>query len=147
MCSCLACPKTFLRPLTIQEETRGCHSYFIRMISRTSSERDSSCNRVSNATGSVNGLMSSNLRHRTKGAPLAFRRLPDSKVGSKSTSPSFLDQERFRHSPGGISRFGQAVCQHRQGVVPVNTRIRSSALFLGSMCFFTCARGSQSKLW
>ena len=34
------------------------HSYFIRMISRTSSESDSSCNRVSNATGSVGGLMS-----------------------------------------------------------------------------------------
>ena len=33
------CPKTFHRSLTIQDETRDCHSYVIRMISRTSSER------------------------------------------------------------------------------------------------------------
>ena len=52
---CLACPKTFPRSLTTLEETRRCHSYFIRMISRTSSENDSSCNRVSNATDSVKG--------------------------------------------------------------------------------------------
>ena len=55
VCTCLACPKTFPRSLTTLEETRRCHSYFIRMISRTSSESDSSCNRVSNATDSVNG--------------------------------------------------------------------------------------------
>ena len=59
VCSCLASTKTFPRSLTIQEETRRCHSYFIRMISRTSSESDSSCNRVSNATDSVKGLISS----------------------------------------------------------------------------------------
>ena len=41
------------------EEARRCHSYFIRMISRTSSESDSSCNRVSNATISVDGSISS----------------------------------------------------------------------------------------
>ena len=34
VCSSLACPKTFPRSVTIQEETRRCHSYFIRMISR-----------------------------------------------------------------------------------------------------------------
>ena len=54
VCTCLACSKTFP-----SEETRRCHSYFIRMISRTSSESDSSCKRVSNATDSVNGLISS----------------------------------------------------------------------------------------
>ena len=59
VCTCLACPKIFPRSLTTLEETRRCHSYFIRMISRTSSESDSSCNRVSNATDSVNGLISS----------------------------------------------------------------------------------------
>ena len=59
VCTCLACPKTFPRSLTTLEETRRCHSYFIRMISRTSSESDSSCNRVSNATDSVKGLISS----------------------------------------------------------------------------------------
>ena len=59
VCTCLACPKTFPRSLTTLEETRRCHSYFIRMISRASSESDSSCNRVSNATDSVNGLISS----------------------------------------------------------------------------------------
>ena len=59
VCTCLACPKTFPRSFYHSEETRRCHSYFIRMISRTSSESDSSCNRVSNATDSVNGLISS----------------------------------------------------------------------------------------
>ena len=59
VCTCLACPKTFPRSLTSLEETRRCHSYFTRMVSRTSSESDSSCNRVSNATDSVNGLISS----------------------------------------------------------------------------------------
>ena len=58
-CTCIACSKTFLRSLTTLEETRRCHSYFIRMISRTSSDSDSSCNRVSNATDSVTGLISS----------------------------------------------------------------------------------------
>ena len=57
--TCLACTKTLPRSLTTLEETRRCHSYFIRMISRTSSESDSSRNRVSNATDSVNGLISS----------------------------------------------------------------------------------------
>ena len=59
VCTCRACPKTFPRSLTTLEETRRCHSYFIRIISRTSSESDSSCNRVSNATNSVDGLISS----------------------------------------------------------------------------------------
>ena len=59
VCSCLACPKTLPRSLTTLEETRRCHSYFIRMIPRASSESDSSCNRVSHATDSVNGLISS----------------------------------------------------------------------------------------
>ena len=59
VCTCLACPKTFPRSLTTLEETRRCHSYFIRMISQASSESDSSCNRVSNATDPVNGLISS----------------------------------------------------------------------------------------
>ena len=38
VCTCLACPKTFPRSWTTLEETRRCHSYFIGMISRTSSE-------------------------------------------------------------------------------------------------------------
>ena len=59
VCTCLACQKTFPRSLTTLEETRRCHSTVIRMISRTSSESDSSCNRVSNATDSVKGLISS----------------------------------------------------------------------------------------
>ena len=77
VCACLACAKTFPRSLTIQEETRRCHSYFIHMISRTSSESDSSCNSVSNATGSVNGLMSFISSSLNKDALLAFRRLLD----------------------------------------------------------------------
>ena len=75
VCACLACAKTFPRSLTIQEETRRCHSYFIHMISRTSSESDSSCNSVSNAIGSVNGLMSFISSLLNKDALLAFRRL------------------------------------------------------------------------
>ena len=126
-------PNLFLDFVTIQEETRRCHSYFIRMISRTSSESESSCNRVSNAIGSVHGLTSFKPSSLNKGAPLAFRRLPD------STSPSFLDQERFHHSTSGISRFRQTVCQHRQSVDPLNTRIGNSTLLLDSTCFFTCA--------
>ena len=73
----------FRRFLSIQEETRRCHSYFIRMFSRTSSESDSSCNRVLNATRFVNGLMSFTSSSLNKDAPLAFRRLLDSNVGSK----------------------------------------------------------------
>ena len=83
VCTCLACRKTFPRSLTTLPETRRCPSYFIRIISRTSSESDSSCNRVSNATDSVKRLISSKSSRPNKGAPLAFRRLPDSKVGSK----------------------------------------------------------------
>ena len=49
--SCM--PRILARSLTFQEETRRCHSCFLHMISGTSSESDSSCNRVSNATGSV----------------------------------------------------------------------------------------------
>ena len=59
VCTCLACTKTFPRSLTTLEETRRCHSFFIRRISRTSSESDSSCNRVSNAADPVKGLISS----------------------------------------------------------------------------------------
>ena len=86
--TCLACPKTFPRSLTTLDER--CHSYFIRMVSRTSSESDSSCNRVSNATGFVHGFMSFTSSSLNKGAPLAFRRLPDSKVGSKVHLHRFL---------------------------------------------------------
>ena len=142
MCTCLACPNTFPRLLTIQEETRRCHSYLIRMISGTSSDSDSSCNRVLNAIGSVSGLMSFTSSSLNKDAPLAFRRLPDSSVGS---SPSFLDQKLFRHRTSGIPRLGQT--QHHQYVHPVNTSIGNSAFFFDASCFFTCARASQSKLW
>ena len=106
--TCLACPI-----FDHSEETRRCHSYFVRMISRTSSESDSSCNRVSNATDSVNGLISSKSSSLNKGAPLAFRRLPDSEGRIKGASPSFLDQERFHHGTSRVSSFGQTVCQHR----------------------------------
>ena len=97
-------PKTLPRFLTIQEETRRCHSYFIRMISRTSSESDSSCNRVSNAIGAVHGFTSSKPSSLNKGAHLAFRRLPDSKVGSKVHLLRFLTKNGFHHSTSGISR-------------------------------------------
>ncbi len=53
-------------------------------------DRDSSCNRVSNATNSVDGLISSKSSWLNKGAPLAFWRLPDSKVGSKVHLQRFL---------------------------------------------------------
>ena len=90
VCSCLACPKTFPRSSTGQKETRRCHSCFIRMISRTCSGNDTSCNRVSNAAGPVNGLTLSESSLLNKGPPLAFRRLPESKVGSKVHSNRFL---------------------------------------------------------
>ena len=64
--------------------------FFIRMISRTSSESDSFCNRVSNATEFVNGLMSFASSSLNKDAPLAFRRLLDSNVGSKVHLHRFL---------------------------------------------------------
>ena len=88
LCSYHAFSKTLPRSLTILEDKRRCHSYFLRMISRTSSESDSSCNRVSNATRSVNGLRSSSSLN--KGAPLAFRRLPDSNAGSNAHLHRFL---------------------------------------------------------
>ena len=59
VCTCLACPQNFSSIFDHSEETRRCHSYFIRMISQTSSKNDSSCNRVSNARKSVKGLISS----------------------------------------------------------------------------------------
>ena len=40
VCSCLACSKTFPRSSQAQKETRRCHSYFMSMISPTSSEND-----------------------------------------------------------------------------------------------------------
>ena len=88
VCLCLAYPKTFRRFLTSHEQRRRCHSYFMRMISRTSSESDSSCNRVSNAIGSVDGLIS--FTSSSLNTPLAFRRLPDSNVGSKIHLHRFL---------------------------------------------------------
>ena len=147
VCARLAWPKTFPQSLTIQEETRRCHSYFIHMISRTSSESDSSCHSVSNAIGSVNGLMSFISSLLNKDALLAFRRLPDSNVGSKIHLHRFLTRNDPIKSPSGISRLGQTVCQHRQSVDPVNTRIGDSALFFDASCFFTWATASQSKLW
>ena len=80
------------------EETRQYHSYFIRMISRTSSESDSSYNRVSNATKSVDGLITS--KSRLEGR-------------IKSASLTFLDQERLHYGTSRISSFSQTVCQHR----------------------------------
>ena len=135
MCSCLACPKTLPRSLTIQEETRRCHSYVIRMISRT---------RKATHPATECRTRFFVIEQRCASCFPTFARL-EGRI--KSTSPSFLDQERFRHSTSGISRFGQTVCQHRQSVDPVNTRIGDSALFIDSTCFFTCARASQSKLW
>ena len=118
----------------------------VRMISRTSSESDPSCNRVSNAIGSVNGLMPFTSSSLNEDAPLAFRRLADSNVGSKVHLHRFLTQKRFQHRTSGISRLGQTVCQHCQCVDPLNTSIGNSALFLDASCFFTCAQPSQSKL-
>ena len=112
VCTCLACPKTFPRSLTTLEETRRCHSYFIRMISRTSSESGSSCNRVSNATDSEgNDLVQVFLiEQRCTSCFPASARL-EGRI--KSASPSFLDQERFDHDTSRISSFGQTVCQLR----------------------------------
>ena len=80
------------------------------------------------------GLMSFKSSSLNKGACLAFRRFPDSKVGSKVHLHRFFTRT-------------VSICQHRQGVDPVSTRIGDSALFLDSTCFFTCPRASQSKLW
>ena len=107
------------------------------------SESDSSCNSVSNATRSVNGSMSANSSSLNNGAPLAFRRLPDSKVGSNVHLHRFLTRTIPSQSEREIQVWSD--CQHRQGVESVNTRIGGSALFLDSTCFFTCARASQSR--
>ena len=90
VCSCLACPKTFPRFLTIQEETRRCHSYFTRMTSRTSSESVSSCNRVSNATGFCQWIFVVHLIIIEQGCASCFPTFADSNVGSKVHFHSFL---------------------------------------------------------
>ena len=121
--------ETFPRSLTV--EAHCCHSsYLIGVISRVSSDNDSSSNRVSNATGSVKGLMLSMLSLLNNGAPLAVRRLPDSKRGVKTASPSFLDQNRIQHSTSGISRLGRTVCQHRWSVLTQWMRPSERAHFL-----------------
>ena len=135
VCSCLACPKTFPRFLTIQEETRRCHSYFTRMTSRTSSESVSSCNRVSNATGFCQWIFVVHLIIIEQGCASCFPTFAGLKRRIEGTFPQFLDQERFHHRTSGISRLGQTVCQHRQSVDPVNTSIGDSALFLDASCF------------
>ena len=56
--------RTGKRVSATSEETRRCHSYFVRAISRTSSESG-----VSNATKFVNGLMSFTSSSLNKDAP------------------------------------------------------------------------------
>ena len=138
--------KNFPLSLTIQDETRRCHSFFICMISRTSSESESSCNSVSNATGSVNGLMSSKSSSLNKRATLAFRRLPGSKVGSKVHLHRFLarnDSITARAGYPGLVRLSANIVKVFD---PVNTLIGDSAVFLDSTCFFNCARSCGDSL-